>query len=243
MHLRRSIALLFTILMFSCNGDKITGSGNVVTQERNVTGFTGVITNGSTKAFIRMDSIFAVSVKGYENLLPYLETNVVSGILQVGFKDNVSVSNDNTELHVSLPMLDYVQTNGTGDMIVTGDVTGSDHLKASVNGLANISVEKGSADEFEGEITGSGNISALGFQCKNAKVNITGDGDVEIAVSDKLDVTITGNGNVYYHGSPQISLNITGNGQVVPKGSQHEIPEPRLSGIGLRITVFTARRE
>ena len=103
MHMKKLIALLFTVLIFSCNEDKITGGGNVITQERSVTGFTGVVTNGSTKAFISMDSFFAVTVKGYENLLPYLETNVGNGVLEVGFKDNVNVSNDNTELHVLCP--------------------------------------------------------------------------------------------------------------------------------------------
>lgn len=211
------LILSLAVLMFKCNEDKITGSGNVISQERNVTGFTGVVVNGSTKAFVNLDTGFAVTVKGYENLLPYLETNVVNGVLNVGYKNDINVSNDNTEVYVTLPALDYVQTNGIGDMMITGEVIGRDHLKASINGSANISIEKGSADEFEGEISGNGNIHALSFQCKEAHAKIEGDGNIEISVSDKLDVTISGNGNVYYHGTPVITTNISGNGQVIPK--------------------------
>jgi len=218
MNLKRLFLLLsFVVLMFGCNEDKITGSGSVISQERNVTGFTGVVVNGSTQAFINLDTGFAVTVKGYENLLPYLETNVVNGVLNVGYKNDVNVSNDNTEIYVTLPILDYIQTNGAGDMKISGEVIGSDHLKASINGSANINVEKGSADEFEGEISGNGNILALGFQCKEAHAKISGDGNIEISVSDKLDVVISGNGNVYYHGTPVITTNISGNGQVIPK--------------------------
>jgi len=218
MNLRKLFSLLFlAVLLFACNKDKITGSGNVTSQERNVTGFTGVVVNGSTKAFITLDTGFAVTIKGYENLLPYLETNVADGVLNVGYKDNADVSNDNTEVYVTLPILDYVQTNGSGDMTVSGEVIGSDHLKASINGSASIEVEKGNADKFEGEISGNGNILALGFQSKEAYVKISGDGNVEIGVSDKLDVIISGNGHVFYRGSPIITTNISGNGQVIPK--------------------------
>jgi len=207
----------FAVLVFACKKDRITGTGNVTSQERNVAGFTRVVVNGSTKAFINLDTGFTVTVKGYQNLLPYLETNVVNGVLYAGYKDDVDVSNDNTEVYVTLPALDYVQTNGSGDMKISGEITGSDHLKASTNGSANISVEKGSAYQFEGEISGNGNISAMGFQSKEAHVKISGDGNIEISVSDKLDVIINGSGNVYYHGNPVITTNISGNGQVIPK--------------------------
>jgi hypothetical protein len=209
--------LSLTISVFACNKDRITGNGNVISQERNATGFTGVVVNGSTKAFINLDTGFSVTVKGYENLLPYLETDVVNGALQVGFKNDVNVSNDNTEVYLTLPALDYVQTNGSGDMKIDGEVSGSDHLKASINGSANISVERGSANEFEGEVSGSGNILALGFQSKEAHAKISGEGNIEISVSDKLDVIISGTGSVYYHGTPIITTSISGTGQVIPK--------------------------
>lgn len=215
--MKKIFLLSFAVLVVACNKDEITGSGNVTSQERSVTGFTGVVVNGSTKAFITLDTGFTVSVKGYGNLLPYLETNVVNGVLQVGYKDDVNVSNDNTEVYITLPALDYAQTNGSGDMKITGEITGSDHLKASLNGSANISVEKGSADKFDGEISGNGNILALGFQSKEANVKISGDGNIEISVSEKLNVVINGSGNVYYHGAPVITTNISGNGQVIPK--------------------------
>jgi hypothetical protein len=211
------LLLPFAVLVFACKKGRITGTGNVTSQERNVAGFTGVVVNGSTKAFINLDTGFTVTVKGYQNLLPYLETNVVNGVLYAGYKDDADVSNDNTEVYVTLPALDYVQTNGSGDMKISGEITGSDHLKASTNGSANISVEQGSAYEFEGEISGNGNIAAMGFQSKEAHVKISGDGNIEISVSDKLDVIINGSGNVYYRGNPVITTNISGNGQVIPK--------------------------
>jgi len=209
--------LTFAVFVFACSKDKVTGSGNVISQQRGITGFTGVVVNGSTKAFINIDTGFAVTVTGYENLLPHLETNIVNSVLQVGYKNNITVSNDNTEVHVTLPILNYILTNGDGDMAVSGDVKGSDHLKAIINGSANISVEKGAANEFDGEISGDGNILALGFQCKDAYVKISGNGSVEISVGDKLDVTISGDGKVYYRGSPAITTHISGNGQVIPK--------------------------
>lgn len=204
-------------LLAACNKDKITGSGDVISQERNITGFSGIVVSGSTKAFINLDTGFSVTVKGYGNLLAYLETNVVNGVLQAGFGNNINVSNDNTEVYITLPTLDYVQTNGSGDVTISGEIAGSSHLTASINGSANISVEKGNANEFEGEINGDGNILALGFQSNDANVKISGSGNTEISVSNKLDVTISGSGNVYYHGMPLITTHITGSGEVLPK--------------------------
>lgn len=212
-----TLLLLFTALLFSCNKNKITGSGNIISQERNASGFTGVVVNGATKAFITIDTGFSVTVKGYQNLLPYLETKVSNGILQVGFKNHTNVSNDNTEVYVTLPVLNYVQTNGNGGMAINGTVTGTSLLKAVINGSADISIEGGNVSEFDGNINGLGNISALNLQCSDADINISGKGNVEISVNSKLNVTISGNGNVYYMGAPVITTHITGNGQVTRK--------------------------
>ncbi|MGH2642755.1 MAG: GIN domain-containing protein [Chitinophagaceae bacterium] len=218
MNLKRLyLILLFPILMVACNKDRITGSGDIISQNRDVSGFSGIVTNGSTPAFITIGTGFSVAVKGYQNLLPLFEINVSNRVLQAGFKNNVNVHNNNTQLYVTLPALNYIQTNGNGDMTITGAVTGMDQLKAVIAGSANITIENGNADNFEGNITGKGNISGLGFQCKNASLSITGNGNMEISVSDSLNVTISGMGNIYYQGNPVVITHISGKGQVIKK--------------------------
>ena len=95
------LAVSFAILVSACNKDKIRGSGDVISEVRNVTGFTGVVVNGSTKAFINIGTAFTVTVKGYKTLLPFLETNIKNSVLEVAFSNNVTVNNDNTEIYIT----------------------------------------------------------------------------------------------------------------------------------------------
>ena len=59
-----------SILLIACNKQKVTGSGNIVTEQRNVSNFYSVKVIGSSKVYISQGLIFNVTAKAYENILP-----------------------------------------------------------------------------------------------------------------------------------------------------------------------------
>jgi hypothetical protein len=218
--MKRIIALAYvsSILVFaSCTKERISGNGSTITETRSLSNFTGVSTSGSTNVYITQGAIFKVEVKGYSNLLPYYETKLVSGVLQLGYKQDVNVKNDNTEVFITMPVLNNIQLAGSGNIEAMGNFTGNIDFNARLSGSGNISIEQGSAQNFYSTIEGSGNIDALNFVANKADATIEGSGNTEITANNQLKVKITGSGNVYYRGTPAITSQITGSGVVAPK--------------------------
>lgn len=212
-----NLVVIVLLTASACNGDRISGNGIITTEERSVNNFTGVMVEGSTDVTVTKGANFKVQVTGYSNLMPYFETKVVNGNLVLGFKEHVNVRHDNTEVTVTLPVLNNLSTYGSGNITSTGAFTATDDFQTSVSGSGNIKIEQGSAKNMSATISGSGNISAFGFSTEKAKVNVAGSGNASVTATDNLTVKIAGSGNVYYKGSPSISVNISGSGAVVKK--------------------------
>lgn len=211
------MSLCAMLSLASCTKERIKGNGSVITETRNITGFTAISASGSTNVFVTQGTAFNVEVKGYANLLPYYETKLVNNKLQVGYRDNVTVKNDNTEVYITLPSLDGLQLAGSGNIRTSGIFTGITNFTTTIAGSGNIYFSTGSTQNFTSRIDGSGNIYALGFIAANVDTEITGSGNTEITANSRLKVKITGSGNVYYRGTPTITTNITGSGAVIPR--------------------------
>jgi len=208
-------AISSLIIFSSCSKERITGSGPIVTENRSLDNFTIVQVSGSTDVIINQSPTFSIEVRGYANLLPYFETKVASKALELHYKNNINVSNDNVQVIVNMPMLTAVGTNGSANIQAAGNFTGSGGITATVTGSGNIFIERGIVDYFYSSISGSGNIQAFGLHAKNAEAHTSGSGNVELSSSNELYVHIAGSGNVYYKGNPTVNANITGSGAVI----------------------------
>ena len=211
-----SVMLLSVVLVFSsCTKDRITGGGAITTEERSNKNFTKVSIAGSTNVTVSKGQNFSVKVKGYQNLLPYFETNVINGTLEMGYKENVNVKHNNTEVFVTLPVLNGLSVQGSGDIISTGNFTDNYQFETNIAGSGSITIENGTAANFSTSILGSGDVNAFGFTAEKATIEVAGSGDTKITATDKLKVQIVGSGNVYYKGSPNVTVNISGSGEVI----------------------------
>ncbi len=205
------------IALTGCEKENITGSGTVLTEDRAVTGFTEVVTRGAANVYITQGVDFNVQVKDYNNLLPHFETKLNGKALEVGFTPNTNVKNSRAEVFITMPTLEAVKTEGSGNITTNGIFGLVNLFKASIVGSGNINIENASALQFKTYIAGSGDIKAFGMIASEAATQTDGSGDVELTATSKLDVRIAGSGSVYYKGTPTVSVNISGSGQVVPR--------------------------
>ena len=208
-------AIASVILFASCTKETISGSGSNSSEHRSVNGFTSIQMYGSTNVIVRQGPNFDVLVEGYANLIPYFDTKVVNGALQLSYRNNINVHHDNIQVTVILPVLSGLAISGSGDMQASGNFTGSSIMEATISGSGNIFIEKGITENLFCKISGSGNIQAFGLQSRKAEINSSGSGNVQLTASDELKVKISGSGDVYYRGNPAVSAEISGSGKVV----------------------------
>jgi hypothetical protein len=136
----------------------------------------------------------SVKLRAQQNVLDVMVHNVDNGTLNVGYKNNYSVSTSKG-IYV-----DVVTPNQITDVSITGA------------GKINISGDK--QETFNAIITGAGNIDAYNLEVNNCSIIITGAGSGNVFVDKSLNVTISGAGSVTYKGHPSVSQSISGVGTV-----------------------------
>jgi hypothetical protein len=203
------------ITLSSCTKDRVSGNGSTTTEDRPLDNFTKINAMGSTDAFVTKGTSFKVQVKGSDNLVPYFETRVVNGTLNLGYKNNVHVRHDDIQVFITMPVLNGLKTQGSGNITSSGNFTDVTDFETSISGSGNITIDQGSARNFSSTISGSGNVQAFGLSAEKASIRVSGSGNTRITATNQLDIKIAGSGNVYYKGTPQVSVNISGSGSVI----------------------------
>lgn len=239
-----------TVLFSACTKDEVTdpvqnditvtppvepvvGTGeNGIRRWDNLDHFSGIRVASGFNISVISGEDYYVKATGYENLLPYLHIIVENKILILDFMEG-TYSNNNIDMLVSLPVVDYISNisdgdctvtdpfngldmqlavSGSGDIIFNSAATLSGTLTASILGSGDI-LMKGSVPLQKLTINGSGNI--YGMTSENALVNNYGAGDVNVDVITALNANIYSSGNVRYEGDPQVSQHVYGSGAII----------------------------
>jgi hypothetical protein len=212
----RKIKLFFTVswLAFtvSCSSHGVSGSGNVVTESRSVSGFNSVKLKGTGQVVIEENGSESLTVTADDNLMSYLTTEVNGNQLVLGTKDNTNLSPSRDIIYkLAVKDLNAIEMGGVGSIDAKGIHT--DRLKVVLGGSGSISTA-GTADEQEITLAGEGNYRAKDLTSKTATINIMGNGDVVLNTSQKLDANIMGSGSIKYIGDPVVTQHILGSGSI-----------------------------
>jgi hypothetical protein len=213
--------LLFTMLLVSlavaCNGrigslKVVRGSGNVVTEERDVSGFTAVTLEGVGELSVDQTGSDSLTITADDNLLSYIKSRVSGDKLIISIESNTTFNNvSELTYQVTVASLDNLELDGFGQ--VTASNLSGETLSVVLNGAGDITVS-GEVTRQTVEINGAGSYDAADLMSQEAVVNHSGAGKAVVQVSDQLDVTISGLGSVEYIGDPQVTEDVSGLGSV-----------------------------
>ncbi len=191
---------------------RITGSGKVSTESRNVSGFDGIVVNGAGKLSVERTGAESLSITTDDNLLPYIVTEVRSGKLVLEFKPGV-VPDRVTDLTFKVTAKDFnsLEINGGA----TADMKGvdTDQLTFVVNGAGVVKVA-GRAKQLTVTVSGTGAFTGEDLDTQRASITNNGLGSAVVRVSDALNAQINGAGSVEYIGNPQVTKSVNGVGVV-----------------------------
>ncbi len=220
MRIKRSILLLFALtalFLLGCEKETIDGNGPVQEELRSTPEFTKISTSGSTGVKIHQGNSFQVKLKGYSNLLPHFETKVVNGELRLGYASDVSVRNDNLEVHVVMPLLTGLKISGSSEIDANGPFPAVQESTFSISGSGKMYIEEMQTNIMNAQISGSGEIFGFGLRSMNAEIDISGSGIAEVFVENQLRANISGSGTIFYRGNPTVQSTISGSGRVIPQ--------------------------
>jgi hypothetical protein len=216
--------------------EQVKGSGEVVSESRDLGGFDAIALSGSYKVLVRQGPAVRLEIKADRNLLPLIETRVVDGskgrTLEIGTKKGFRFSSKTEpQIILVMPQLRSLAIAGSGDVRVeamkaadlnasisgSGDIElvdlSSESLSVQVSGSGDIKAS-GRTGKFSLSVAGSGDVDARGLRADEVRASIAGSGNATVHALDTLKISIAGSGDIAYLGSPKVSSSVAGHGVI-----------------------------
>ncbi len=234
--LTTGLVLCSLIATAQWGGKKIKGNGKVVTIERSVGEYESISSAGWFDVVLVDGQEGKITLKGEENLLEYIETEVKNGKLTIKKEKGVNLRSSNWKggIVITIPIeeVSEVSLAGSGDVISkttiktenfkaslagSGDVTLSveaSNFEASLSGSGDMEFN-GSADNFMVSVAGSGDVDAFDLKADNVEASVAGSADLSVTANQALKARVAGSGDITYKGNPtKIDSKASGSGDI-----------------------------
>lgn len=236
------VVIAFFTLLFTLSCERIRcidGEGKNIIETVNLAAkpFNGIISQENFEIEIVQDAdkAYQVEIETYENLIPYILTEVKGNNLVIGTVKNRCIrSNFPIRITIYVPTLDYISLEGSGNIecyfLLTDnlqvDLLGSggillqdiDALDVNVNLDGSGYIElTGKSNSTHLSLTGSGQLLADNLRHYNCFVNLSGSGDMLVFAIDRIEGNLSGSGDLFYKIYPRkgISIERTGTGEIL----------------------------
>ena len=213
-----------------CGKETVKGSGEVITEERQVAEFKTIKLKGIGRVVLSQGRQHSVTIRTDDNILPLIETDVQNDELIISEQnydlrpttlvfditvanlEGIAISGSGKVIGKSRFVSDdfYADISGAGDMTLALEVTDLE-TKISGSGSMNLS---GKANRHDAKISGSGKINAFDMHTKCVSLRVSGSGDCKVNATETLYAKISGSGDVFYKGHPRITSKISGSGSL-----------------------------
>ena len=217
-------------------GRRIRGSGHIITENRNETGFNNIDVSGAIDVYIRQDSTTSVKVEADDNILEYIEVHTNGSTLEIYTEGNIRLRpSHKIKVYVSNPGYKDLQISGASSIHSENEITSPDALHVDLSGSSvgtlevnapKVSVDltgasnaniKGKTKDFEGDASGASEIRGFDLLTENADVDASGASNIEIYASVKIAGHASGASSVNYKGNAQSSVEKSGASSVNKK--------------------------
>lgn len=214
-------------------GKRISGTGAIVKETRNISGFTGVESSIAADIVLRQGSSFKVTVEGQKNILDVLKTELKGTNLRITFEKGYNVRyQKNLVVYVEAPSFESLGMSGSGDVRAENTIKGNKlHIGISGSGNFDLALEfteldlgisgsgdvklEGKADRVSMSVSGSGDIKAQRLNAQSVKCGVSGSGNINCNASKSLEAAVSGSGDIKYSGNPSsVKTKVTGSGDI-----------------------------
>lgn len=234
-----SVLLAASSMVCSASGwQAISGSGRVIEEEREVSGFTGVRLATFGDLYIEVGEKEELRIEAEDNLLQYFESEVDNGTLEIKTRPSILLHPTKpVNFYLTVKELDTIVLSGSGD-IEAPDME-AEQICVKISGSGDVEMGDLSADVIKVQVTGSGNLGISESVAREQQVTISGSGDVGIGYldADVIEVQVTGSGNVDISDGAveEQAITISGSGDYEARNVESAKADVRISGSGSAI--------
>ena len=196
----------------------LTGNGNVISQERNITDFNGIVSDAAGNVNIYPAENFRVVVTTDSNLQDVVNLWITGNTLYINnvFPAGYSRFRASSAMRIDvyLPELENIDLSGVGNIRINNHVISD--IAINLSGAGNIDVQNIEAANIAINLSGVGNIDVHNIQAANVTAGLSGSGSIRI-----------NNGNV-----SGINMNLNGVGNINAQNIETENAVVNMTGAG-----------
>jgi hypothetical protein len=228
------LSIISFILVFSaCRYNSRTGSGNIISQTRSLTAFSGVHASGDVHVELQNGSSQSIVVEADDNIISYVETIVSGNILKVRLKDINNLRNATINVIIIAPVIKEIHASASAEISGKNTIISDDKEKivassgskinlqvdvpsvsASASSGANINVS-GKTRDTDAEASSGAEVNASGLLAETATASASSGASVKIFGSISINASASSGGNVKYSGgASNIKKNESSGGSV-----------------------------
>lgn len=218
----RILALLVILVSVLSACNVVRGSGDVISESREVSGFDSVDLSGAGDVIITQGEGESLTIETDDNIMEYITSEVRGGTLYLGTEELTNVMPTRLVFTLGVDELNAVDVSGSGSIEAASIET--DSLELGISGSGSVDVDSLTADELNVSISGSGDVRLAGetpeqdidisgsgqyeagdLLSESVVVSISGSGEATIWTTSSLDADVSGSGTVNYYGTPTVN--------------------------------------
>jgi hypothetical protein len=202
--------MLTALLAWGLAGCVQEGSGNIVTRDREVAGFTRVSAKHGLHFEILISPATTLQVRGDDNLVDSVTTQVVDGELRIETKDQEALmSSEAIVISATTPSLTALNFEGGGGGRVSGLNVETFEARVGAQTQLNLS---GTGRRFSLTAELGSRVTARDFPVETLLIDASGDAYVTATVSQSVSGLLSGGSDLVCYGRPVERLvQVTGN--------------------------------
>ncbi len=228
--MKKLVIIILSILVLGACRYK-TGSGNIVTENRNQGLFNGISVGGGFDVEIKTGPNAEVLVESDDNIIKYIETKLVKGELRIRL-DDINLRDAHLKVYITVPELTSIKASASAD-IEARDVLKSQGLiklqstsggeikavleapeisaSASSGGELNIS---GRTRDLKAESSSGSTINAGQLLSERTSISVSSGATAKVHASISLDAAASSGGNITYRGAANVKKSVSSGGEV-----------------------------
>jgi hypothetical protein len=229
---RFAVSTLVLLALVSLSGceifmDQIVGSGNRITEERQVKSFEAIEAGSNFDIVIEKGEIPGLVIEADDNLMPHITTEVRGKTLKITTEVRFKLTGK-IKLFITYGQLEELKLSGAAEL-QSEDVIEARNFAISLSGASKASLQlraddlqsrlsgasklyiSGVADEVEARLSGASRLFADQLESEEGSYRLSGSSKAEVWVVQRIDARASGSSKLIYAGEPrQINSNTSG---------------------------------
>jgi hypothetical protein len=238
------LALFFAFVALSaCSGETVRttveGSGNVASEDRAVSGITGVALGTLGDLTIELGDQESLRVEADDNLLQYLKTTLDGGTLTIAQDPAINLApKESIHYYLTVKKLESIGLSSVGSIAApaltathfvvelrsTGNIRlaglQTQKLDVHLSSTGNVIIDAGEVGSQDITLSSTGDYEAGDVRSTSADVHLSSSGNATIWVTDRLETDLSSSGSVRYYGNPTVSVDASSSGKAEALGAK-----------------------